>query len=169
MGCHFLLQGIFSTQGSNLHLLCLLHWQVESLPLAPPEKYVCIYIYTWDVYIYTPEKYVYIYIYIHLFIYACMCAWLQSGPTFCNPMDSSLPSSSVHGILQARILEWVAMPSSRESSSTVIEPASLMSPVLVGGYFTTSATWEAIYIHIECSSLCYTVGTCFIHSNLCTD
>ena len=33
MGCHFLLQGIFPTQGSNLHLLHLLHWQVGSLPL----------------------------------------------------------------------------------------------------------------------------------------
>ena len=33
-GCHFLLQGIFSTQRSNLHLLCLLHWQVDSLPLC---------------------------------------------------------------------------------------------------------------------------------------
>ena len=33
-GCHFLLQGIFSTQGSNLHLLCLLHWQANSLPLC---------------------------------------------------------------------------------------------------------------------------------------
>ena len=33
MGCHFLLQGIFPTQGSNLHLLCLLHWQADSLPL----------------------------------------------------------------------------------------------------------------------------------------
>ena len=37
-GCHFLLQGIFPLQGSNLHLLCLLHWQVDSLPLAPPGK-----------------------------------------------------------------------------------------------------------------------------------
>ena len=36
MGCHFLLQGIFPTQGLNLHLLCLLYWQVSSLPLAPP-------------------------------------------------------------------------------------------------------------------------------------
>ena len=35
----------------------------------------------------------------------------QSCPTLCDPMDSILPSSSVHGILQARILEWVAMPS----------------------------------------------------------
>ena len=35
---------------------------------------------------------------------------------FCDPMDCSPPGSSVHGILQARILEWVAMPSSRRSS-----------------------------------------------------
>ena len=41
---------------------------------------------------------------------------LQSCPTPCEPMDSSPPGSSVHGILQARILEWVAMPSSRGSS-----------------------------------------------------
>ena len=34
VGCHFLLQGIFPTQGSNLCLLCLLHWQVDSLPLS---------------------------------------------------------------------------------------------------------------------------------------
>ena len=38
---------------------------------------------------------------------------LQSCPSLGDLMDSSLPSSSVHGILQARILEWVAMPSSR--------------------------------------------------------
>ena len=40
----------------------------------------------------------------------------QSCLTLCDPTDYSLPGSSVHGILQARILEWVAMPSSRESS-----------------------------------------------------
>ena len=38
MGCHFLLQGIFPTQGSNPHPRCLLHWQVDCLPLAPPGK-----------------------------------------------------------------------------------------------------------------------------------
>ena len=37
-GCHALLQGIFPTQGLNLYLLCLLHWQVGSLPLAPLGK-----------------------------------------------------------------------------------------------------------------------------------
>ena len=40
----------------------------------------------------------------------------QSCPTLCNLMDCSPPGSSVHGILQARILGWVAMPSSRRSS-----------------------------------------------------
>ena len=40
----------------------------------------------------------------------------QSFPTLCDPMDCSPPGSSVHGILPARILEWVAMPSSRGSS-----------------------------------------------------
>ena len=40
----------------------------------------------------------------------------QSCPTLSDPMDCSPPGSSVHGILQARILEWVAVPSSRGSS-----------------------------------------------------
>ena len=42
----------------------------------------------------------------------------QSCPTLCDPMDCSPPGSSVHGILQARILEWVAIPFSRGSSWT---------------------------------------------------
>ena len=40
---------------------------------------------------------------------------LQSCPTLCDPVDSSPPGSSVHGMFQARILEWVTMPSSRGS------------------------------------------------------
>ena len=38
VGCHVLLQGIFPTQRSNPCLLCLLHWQASSFPLAPPGK-----------------------------------------------------------------------------------------------------------------------------------
>ena len=46
-----------------------------------------------------------------------MCAkLLQSRPNLCDPMDCSPPGSSVHRILQERILEWVAMLSSRGSS-----------------------------------------------------
>ena len=47
-------------------------------------------------------------------------------------MDCSLPGSSVHGILQARIQKWVAISYSMGSSNPGIEPASLMSPVLAG-------------------------------------
>ena len=55
-------------------------------------------------------------------------------------MDRSPPGSSVHGILQARILEWVAMPSSRGSSS----PKDWThDSCTAGGYFTIWATWEA--------------------------
>ena len=47
----------------------------------------------------------------------CLCARvLQSCPILCDPMDHSLPGASVHGVSQARLLEWVAMPSSRGSS-----------------------------------------------------
>ena len=47
----------------------------------------------------------------------CVCAkLLQSWPTWCNPMDHSPPGCSVHGILQEKVLEWIAMPFSRGSS-----------------------------------------------------
>ena len=46
----------------------------------------------------------------------CSAKSLQSRPTLCDPLDGSPPGSSVHGILQARKPEWVAMPSCRGSS-----------------------------------------------------
>ena len=73
------------------------------------EIYVCV-----CIYIYSALKYILYITYITLF--AVLCLVTHSCPTLCNPMDYSPPGSSVHGILQARILEWVAMPSSMESS-----------------------------------------------------
>ena len=53
--------------------------------------------------------------------------------TLCNPMDCSLPGSSVHGILQARTLEWVAFPFSRGSS----QPSDQARvSCIAGGFFT---------------------------------
>ena len=52
----------------------------------------------------------------------------QSCPTLCDPMDCSSPGSSVHGILQARILEWVAIPSPGDLLNPGIEPRSLTLP-----------------------------------------
>ena len=58
-------------------------------------------------------------------------------------LDCSLPGSSVRGILQARILEWVATPSG-DLPYPGIKPMSLTSPTLAGRFFTTSDTWEAL-------------------------
>ena len=56
----------------------------------------------------------------------------QSCLTLCNPMDFT-----VHGILQARILESVAFPFSRDLPNPGIKPISLTSPALAGGFFTS--------------------------------
>ena len=53
-----------------------------------------------------------------------LCLVAQSCPTLCNPMDCSAPGSSVHGIFQARALEWVAIPFSRDLPDPGIEPKS---------------------------------------------
>ena len=50
------------------------------------------------------------------------------------------------GILQARILDGLPCPPPGDLSNPGIKPASLMSPALAGGFFTTSATWEALAI-----------------------
>ena len=64
----------------------------------------------------------------------------QSWPTLCDPVDCSPPSSSVHGILQAGILEWVAIPFSRESS----QPRDrIQVSCFAGRFFTICATREA--------------------------
>ena len=68
--------------------------------------------------------------------------------TLCNPMDCNLPGFSVHGIFQARILEWVAMPSSRDLSDPGIQAVSLHRLHLAGGFSTTSVTWETPFLSI---------------------
>ena len=65
-----------------------------------------------------------------------ICA--QSCSTLCDPMDCSPPGSCVHGILQARILEWVAISSSRGTSWPRKRTAS---PV--------STAWQADYLPAE--------------------
>ena len=59
---------------------------------------------------------------------------LHSCLTLCDPMDCSPPSSSVHGILQARILEWLLFPSPEALPNPGIIPRS---PALTGRFFTT--------------------------------
>ena len=67
---------------------------------------------------------------------------LQSCLTLRNPMDCSLPGSSVHGILQARIMEWVAMPFSRCLLNPGIKPASSVAPALQVDSLPLSHQWS---------------------------
>ena len=64
----------------------------------------------------------------------------QSCSTLCNPMDCSLPGSAVHGILQARILEWVVVPFSRGSSQSRDQT---QVSCFAGRFFTVWDTREA--------------------------
>ena len=97
VGCCSLLQRIFLTQGLNLSLLhcrqILYHLSHQGILT-------------------------HIYSYSHTFIHMYEekeNEVIQSCPTFCDPMDCSPPGSSIHGIFQARILEWVAISFSRGS------------------------------------------------------
>ena len=75
-----------------------------------------------------------------------MCAkLLPSCLTLCDPIDCSLPGSSVHGILRARILEWVAVSYSRGIFPIQGIPTQGSHVFCIGRrvFFTTGATWEA--------------------------
>ena len=74
----------------------------------------------------------------------CVYAYVQSWPTLCDPIDSSPPGSSAHGIFQTRILEWVAISSSRWSSWPRNWTCVSCVSALAGGLFITRATYEVL-------------------------
>ena len=83
----------------------LYHWATwEALPTS------LIYSFSSESHTFSPKSFSVFYSFEN-WIYICLCyaKWLQPCTTLCDPMDCSLPGSSVHGILQARILQWVAM------------------------------------------------------------
>ena len=85
------------------------------------------------------------YIYIYIWHMVCVCSLVQSCLTLCSPMDCSPPGSSVHGISQVRILEWVAISYFRRSScprnQTHISCVSCIGRRILYLF----ATWEAPY------------------------
>ena len=100
-------------------LFHLLHWQVCPSPLAPPGK---------PRYLGCTCKRVHEYLCVEYFVLwrrYLMDIWNQKMYDSCDPMDYSLPGSSVHGISQPRILEWVTISFSKSSSLTQgFEPGS---------------------------------------------
>ena len=79
----------------------------------------------------------------------------QSDPALCNPVDYSLPGSSVHAISQARILEWVAIPFSQDSSSPEINPGS---PALQADSSLSEPLWWWCSVTKSCPTFCLPVN-----------
>ena len=127
---------------------------------------VCVYICTYIC--------AYIHIYIYMYIYMCVCIYIyrererererlcvcvcvcvcaktpHSCLTLCDPRDYSLPGSSVHGILQARILERVAKRSSRGSSQPRDWTCVFCNSCIAGGFFTTEPLGKPSHILHMC-------------------
>ena len=87
---------------------------------------------------------------IHTCVYVCVCVCVcvcvlvaQLCLTLCNPTDYSPPGFSVHGILQARILEWIAIPFSKRTSH--LRDQTLVS-LITGRFFTVWATGKSVSI-----------------------
>ena len=116
MGCRFLPQGIFPTQGLNPGLLHCRQTLYRLSHQGSPHRKTA----------------------------AAASKSLQSCPTLCDPIDGSPPGSSVHRILQARTLEWVAISFSRGSPNPGIKLESPMSPVWASGFFTTEPPGKII-------------------------
>ena len=83
---------------------------------------------------------------------------LQSCSTLCNPMDCSLPGSSVHGLLHARVLEWGARPSSRVFCCARDWTGVFCIFFILGRFFTTKPPHKPIihhHIHFILANLIY--------------
>ena len=96
-----------------------------------------------------------------------MCLVALLCPALCDPMDCSPPGSFVHGILQARILEWVAMPSSRGSSQPrdrTLQHCRQIYPLSHQG--SLNGFWSMLYNH-NCHHYItyYGAGTLKVFSN----
>ena len=92
--------------------------------------------------------------YTTLSIRSHACVWaqlLQLFPAVCNLMDCSQPGSAVHGILQARILEWITVSFSRGSSP--LREWTCIS-CIAGRFFTHWATWDAHKVPYRILKLC---------------
>ena len=77
------------------------------------------------------------------------------SPILCDPIDCSLPGSSIQGILQVGILKSVAILPPRDLPYPGIEPASRVFPELAVSFFTTSSTWDAPSLSLTSPQLCH--------------
>ena len=93
--------------------------------------------------------------YMTLCVCVCVCVLVTHlRPALCSPMDCSSPGSSIHGITQARILEWVATPFSRGSS----QPRGQTQVFALGANSLPSEppgkpTWHSLFLNLKAKSI----------------
>ena len=164
--------GDLPDSGMELNLLCLLHWQESSLPLAPLGKpqlkeeapsnwsegtYICL---PEVLYVLNPARWwcwfssgyiepthflcVHELNWIPDILVHCMCVCTQSCLTLCYPMDCSPSGSFVYGVFQAKILAWVVISTPGDLPDPGIESAS---PALAGKFFTMVSPGKPILVH----------------------
>ena len=119
VGCHALLQGVFPIQGWNPHLLFYLHWQVSSLPLAPPGKpMLCL-------------------------LLLLLLSHFSHVQLFVTLWTTAPQAPLSIGFFRQEYWSGLLFPTPGDLPNPGMELASLTSPALAGEFFTTSATWEA--------------------------
>ena len=138
------------TQGSNPHLLCLLHWQADSLPQCHQGSPLINTVYqSYLIHIDTHAILILSKIYINIFsaliiYFFIVYSVAQSCPTLCSPVNCTVHQAPFHGIFQARIPEQVAISCSRRSSQprdqTHISCVSCIGRQILYHF----ATWESL-------------------------
>ena len=101
--------------------------------------------------------------YIHICVCVCVCVWQPcvcmlshfSCVWLCRPMDCSQPGSSIHGIILARILKWVAMPFSKVSAQSKDQTHVSCSSCTSGRFFTVEPLGKAMYDNLNHSKYNY--------------
>ena len=131
------------------HCLTFLHQHVDTCGHAHV-------FYTWTRWYTHTQRDSYTQVHSHMNMLTCMCAKsLRLCLTLYDSIDFSLPGSSLHGILQARILEWTAVPSTRGSSQSRVQTRILPLLLWQAGSLPLSPpgkpehahTWTYLHIH----------------------
>ena len=141
-GCHFLLQGIFPTQGLNLQLLCLLHWQADSLPLShmgSPMPILHI-LYLSSVYLYTSYYAIALNHYIYSTLYMLSCSVVSSS-LWPHGLYVAHQAPVSMGFSRQEYWSGLPLPAPGNLPDPGIKPVSPVFLALAGRFFTTIILW----------------------------
>ena len=152
MGCYFLLQGVFLTEGLNPHLLhwevvlfvrlfCFYHWVTHEVTIVSHVGHIMGYIF---IYLYTSLSWhnSLSFFYFSVYFLCMQPTSLRSCLTLCDLTDCSLVSPLSMGFPRQEYKSDLPFLPPRDLPDPRIDPASLISSTLRGRFFTSSTIWE---------------------------